>query len=57
MKTIVTSLVSALKRERVKNVDLRYVLKAIQANDLTMDSTVYKMVGRRGKMLKILEGL
>jgi hypothetical protein len=57
MHTIVTSLVSALKRERAENVDLWHLLKAIQAQDPTVDSTVYKMVGPQGKILKILGGL
>jgi len=57
METIVTSLVSALKRERGEHVYLWHLLKAIQANDPTVDSTVYKMVGPQGKMLKILGGL
>jgi hypothetical protein len=54
---IVTSLVSALKRERAENVDLWHLLKAIQAQDPTVDSTVYKMDGPHGKILKILGGL
>ena len=57
MQTIITSLVSALKRERAEKVDLLHLLKAIQAQDPTVESTVYKMVGPQGKMLKILGGL
>lgn len=59
MHSIIINLVSALKCERAKNIELQSLLKAIQQKHSAVDSTVRKTVDltvykreRKKKMLK-----